>query len=40
MNKLQSEIKEMKDESRKKIDFFETKLRSIETEKAEISAKE
>jgi hypothetical protein len=30
----------MKDEQKKKVDFFETKLRSVEMEKAEISAKE
>lgn len=40
LKKLQSEIKDMKDESRKKIDFFENKLRGIETEKAETSANE
>src|SRR5713101_6047930 len=33
-------MKYMKDEARKKIDFFENKLRGIETEKAEISANE
>lgn len=40
MNKLSNEIKEMKDESKKKIDHVEGKLRSLETEKAEMSAKE
>ena len=30
----------MKDENRKKIDYFENKVRGIETEKAEISANE
>lgn len=37
---MQFEIKEMKDEYKKKIEFFENKLRSVETEKAELSAKE
>jgi hypothetical protein len=40
MNKLQAEIKEMKDESRKKVDNLESKVRLVETEKAEMSAKE
>jgi hypothetical protein len=40
LKKLQNEIKEHKDEHRSKIDYFETKLRHMETEKAEISAKE
>jgi hypothetical protein len=30
----------MKDEQRSKNDFYENKLRNVETEKAEISAKE
>jgi hypothetical protein len=33
-------MKEIKDEQRSKIDFFENKLRNSELEKAEISAKE
>lgn len=40
MNKLQNEIREMKEDQKKKVDFFENKLRSLEYEKAEISAKE
>ena len=40
LKKLQQEIKEMKDEQRSKNDFYENKLRNVETEKAEISAKE
>jgi hypothetical protein len=40
LKKLQIEIKEIKDEQRTKIDFFENKLRSSELEKAELSAKE
>lgn len=38
--KLQSEIKENKDEQKSRIEYFENKLRNSETEKAEISAKE
>jgi hypothetical protein len=38
--KLQGELKEIKEEQRSKLDYFETKLRNAETEKAEISAKE
>jgi len=30
----------MKDEQRQKSDFYENKLRNVETEKAEMSAKE
>ena len=33
-------MKDIKDEQRKKVEFFENKLRGIETEKAEISANE
>lgn len=40
MKKLQSEIKEVKDEQKSRIEYFENKLRNSETEKAEISAKE
>lgn len=38
--KLQREIKEMKDDQRGKVDFYENKIRNSETEKAELSAKE
>jgi phage host-nuclease inhibitor protein Gam len=37
---MQSELKEQKEESRARIDFFETKLRSLETDRAESMAKE
>jgi uncharacterized phage infection (PIP) family protein YhgE len=40
LNKMQSELKEQKEESRTRIDFFETKLRSLETDRAESMAKE
>jgi hypothetical protein len=40
LRKLQTELKEHRDEQRTKIDFYENKLRNVETEKAEISAKE
>jgi len=40
INKFQSELREIKDENRSKIDFFESKLRSIETDRAEYMAKE
>lgn len=40
LNKLQQEIREIKDEQRGKQDFYENKIRNVETEKAEISAKE
>jgi phosphoglycerate-specific signal transduction histidine kinase len=39
-SKYQNELKELKEESRSKIDFFEQKLRSLETERAEVLAKE
>jgi hypothetical protein len=38
--KFQSELKELKEENRSKIDYFEGKLRSLETERAEAMAKE
>lgn len=38
--KLQGELKEIKEEQRSKLDYLESKLRSSETENAEISAKE
>jgi len=38
--KLSGELKEIKEEQRAKLDYFETKLRNAETEKAENSAKE
>lgn len=38
--KLQNELKEQKEETRSRIDFFESKLRSLETERAEALAKE
>jgi chromosome segregation ATPase len=38
--KLQNELKEQKEESRARIDFFEGKLRALETERAEALAKE
>jgi DNA repair exonuclease SbcCD ATPase subunit len=40
LHKLQSELKEQKEESRARIDFFESKLRSLETDRAESMAKE
>jgi hypothetical protein len=40
LKKLQTEIRELKDEQRGKYDLYESKIRHIETEKAEISAKE
>lgn len=40
IKKLQTEIKEVKDEQKGRIEYFENKLRNAETEKAEISAKE
>lgn len=40
MKKLQTEIREYKDENKSRIEYFENKLRNAETEKAELSAKE
>lgn len=40
LTKFHSELKELKEESRTKVDFFESKLRSLETERAEALAKE
>ena len=40
LHKLHAEIKEQKEENRTRIDFFETKLRNLETERAEALAKE
>ena len=40
IKKLQSELRESKDEHKQRLDFFEQKLRGIELEKAELSAKE
>jgi hypothetical protein len=38
--KFHSELRELKEESRSKTDFFEGKLRALETERAEALAKE
>ena len=38
--KLQGELKEARDESKSKIEMFETKLRQVETDRAEYMAKE
>ena len=38
--KLTRELKESRDEGRQRIDFFESKLRALETERAEALAKE
>ena len=38
--KLHSELKEVKEDSRSRIDFFEGKLRAVESERAEANAKE
>jgi hypothetical protein len=38
--KLTTELQEIKSEQRTKLDYFETKLRNAETDKAELSAKE
>jgi len=40
VSKFQSELKELKEENRSKIDYFESKLRALETERAEAMAKE
>lgn len=40
VRKLQEEIKELKSDQRQKLDSLETKMRKIEMDKAEISAKE
>jgi chromosome segregation ATPase len=40
VSKFQSELKELKEENRAKVDYFESKLRSLETERAEAMAKE
>jgi len=40
LSKFHTELKELKEESRSKVDFFEQKLRSLETERAEALAKE
>jgi len=40
LTKLQAEIKEQREENRSRIDFFEGKLRALETERAEALAKE
>lgn len=40
ITKFQSELKELKEESRSKADFYEQKLRSVETDRAEYMAKE
>jgi len=40
LKKLQGEIKDTKEEHKQKLDYFESKMRAAETEKAEISAKE
>ena len=40
ITKLQNEIKEQKEETRTRLDFFEGKLRALETERAEALAKE
>lgn len=40
IGKLRGELKDVKDEHRAKIDFFESKLRALEMERAEALAKE
>jgi predicted nucleic acid-binding Zn-ribbon protein len=40
LRKLQSEIRDLKDEQKSKCELFERKTRALETEKAEFSAKE
>lgn len=40
VSKFQGELRELKEENRAKIDFFEGKLRALETERAEAQAKE
>jgi hypothetical protein len=38
--KYQQELREVKEEIRGKVDFFEGKLRAVETERAELMARE
>ena len=40
LNKIKSELKDVKEENRNKLDFFESKMRALETDRAEASAKE
>lgn len=40
LSKLHAELRDQKEESRARIDFFEGKLRALETERAESAAKE
>jgi len=40
LSKLQAELREAKVENRTRIDYFEGKLRTLETDRAEANAKE